>query len=89
MPSIGTGSFDILPFVERRVVHDDHASEQELGQNVLRHPKPAKKSGVSSSKKLKAMNAKAASAFALMKVALLTTCRARMAMRLWVTQAFL
>lgn len=39
MPGIGNGDFDILPFVEGRVVHDNHASGQELGQKVLRHPR--------------------------------------------------
>ena len=39
MPSIGNGGFDILPFMERRVVHDNYASGQELGQKVLRHPR--------------------------------------------------
>jgi hypothetical protein len=39
MPGIGNGGFDILPFVEGRVVHDNHASGQELGQKVLRHPR--------------------------------------------------
>lgn len=38
MPGIGNGGLDILPFVEGRVVHDNHASGQELGQKVLRHP---------------------------------------------------
>ncbi|SDH45335.1 hypothetical protein SAMN05428952_101443 [Nitrosomonas sp. Nm132] len=39
MPSIGNGGFDILPFVEYRVILDDHASGQEFGQKVLRHPR--------------------------------------------------
>ena len=38
MPGIGNGGLDILPFVKGRVVHDNHASGQELGQKVLRHP---------------------------------------------------
>ncbi len=42
------------------------------------------KSDASFSEKLKAMSAKAASSFTLMKAALRTTCHARMAMRQWV-----
>ena len=38
MPTIGADGFDILPFVEGRVVHDDHSSGQEFGQKVLRRP---------------------------------------------------
>ena len=30
---------DFLPLMEGRVVHDNHASGQELGQKVLRHPR--------------------------------------------------
>ncbi|SFI95504.1 IS630 transposase-related protein [Nitrosomonas sp. Nm34] len=50
-------------------------------KKVCATPKPAKKSGASFSKKLKAMSAKAALSFTLMKAALRTTCHARMAMR--------
>jgi hypothetical protein len=46
MPGIGKGGFDILPLVEGRVVHDNHASGQELGQKVLRHPRMMEDVGV-------------------------------------------
>ena len=39
MPGMGNGGLDILPLMECRVVHDNHASGQELGQKVLRHPR--------------------------------------------------
>lgn len=39
MPGIGNGGFDILPFMERRVVHDNHARGQKFRQKVLRHPR--------------------------------------------------
>lgn len=39
MASIGKGSFDILSFMERRVVHDDHASEREFRQKILHNPR--------------------------------------------------
>ena len=39
MPGIGQGGFDILSLVERRVVHDDHASGREFGQKILRSPR--------------------------------------------------
>ncbi len=39
MPGIGQGGFDILSLVERRVVHDDHASRREFGQKILRNPR--------------------------------------------------
>ncbi len=39
MPGIGNGGLDILPLMEGRVVHDNYASGQELGQKVLRHPR--------------------------------------------------
>ncbi|AKH38202.1 hypothetical protein NX761_11630 [Nitrosomonas sp. PLL12] len=39
IPGIGKGGFDTLPFVERRVVHDNYASGQELGQKVLCNPR--------------------------------------------------
>jgi hypothetical protein len=48
-------------------------------------PKPAKKSSIFFGKKLKAMSAKAALSFTLMKAVLGTTYRARMAMRQWVS----
>ncbi|SFN19272.1 hypothetical protein SAMN05421863_11286 [Nitrosomonas communis] len=39
MPSMGNGSLDILPLMECRIVHDNHASGQKFRQQVLRHPR--------------------------------------------------
>ena len=45
MPSMGNGSLDILPLMEGRVVHDNHASGQKFRQQVLRYPRIGNVSG--------------------------------------------
>nr|WP_254776424.1 hypothetical protein [Nitrosomonas sp. Nm34] len=37
IPGVGNGGFDILLFMKRCVVHDNHASRQKFRQQVLRH----------------------------------------------------
>ncbi|SFL56042.1 hypothetical protein SAMN05421863_10011, partial [Nitrosomonas communis] len=45
MPGMGNGGLDILPWVECRVVHDNHASGQKFRQKVLRYPRIENVSG--------------------------------------------